>query len=105
MSQQYLERDLLRSWVRANPDITPAQLLTLLEPHFRPIVCGVGLDDIDDVTSDRDEEDEPPLTPEQMVEALDVYARRFDWVPCHNDLREAIDDVRAGKTEGGEKYT
>ncbi len=104
MAQNFLEYQALDRLVREHPDATAIDLLGILTPHFQPIVCGVGLDDINDITEDRDEEGESPLTMEQMVAALDVYAHRFDWTICHSDLREAIDEVRAETSEGGEKY-
>jgi hypothetical protein len=98
MAQKFVEYEVLAKFVKDSPFASAEELLQLALAQAVPIVCGVGLDDIQDVTSDRDEEDEPELTLDQKEEALDLYASRFDWVPCHNELREAIDDVRAGDT-------
>jgi hypothetical protein len=101
MAQKFLDYDYLIEYCARNPDHDLQQVLAEMAEHSMPIVCGVGLDDIDDVIKDEDEE----LTPEQQEAALDLYAKRFDWVPCHDDLREAIDAVRAETNlDGGEKY-
>jgi hypothetical protein len=105
MAQKFLDYNHLLQHCAQNPGHDLEQVLAAMAEHSMPIVCGVGLDDIEDVTEDRDENDEEDLTPEQMEQVLDLYARRFDWVPCHDDLREAIDDVRAETNlGGGEKY-
>lgn len=99
MAQKFVEYEVLAKFVADNSFASAEELLQLAEAQAMPIVCGVGLDDISDVTSDRDEEDEPELTLDQKEAALNLYARRFDWVPCHNELREAIDDVRTGRVD------
>jgi hypothetical protein len=106
MAQKFVEYEVLAKFVKDNPFASAEELLQLALAQAVLIVCGVGLDDIEDVTSDRedDEEDEPELTLDQKEKALNLYASRFDWVPCHNELREAIDDVRAGDT-GKKGYT
>jgi hypothetical protein len=98
MAQQFVEYEVLAKFVADNPFASAEELLQLALAQAMPIVCGVGLDDISDVTSDHAEEDEPDLTLDQKEEALDLYASRFDWIPCHNELREAIDDVRTDNT-------
>jgi hypothetical protein len=108
MAQKFVEYEVLAKFVKDNPFASAEELLQLALAQAVPIVCGVGLDDIEDVTSYRededDKEDEPELTLDQKEEALDLYASRFDWVPCHDELRVAIDDVRTGDT-GKKGYT
>jgi hypothetical protein len=97
MAQNFVEYEVLAKFVADNPFASAEELLQLALAQAKPIVCGVGLDDISDVTSDRNEDDEPELTFDQKEAALELYASRFDWVPCHDELREAIDDVRTGQ--------
>lgn len=102
MAERFVKYKVLAKFVEDNTWASAEELLQLAQERAVPIVCGVGLDDIADVTEDREGQSE--LTLEQQEAALDLYSSRFDWVPCHNDLREAISDVQTETSNGGKRY-